>query len=290
MGGGMTNPRFLVVEGNTAEARAAMVAAGGRETGDMYCAALRASLEGAVCEVVRPTDAGAALPGGNAISGYDGIAWTGSALNVYDGAPEITRQIELAKAALASGVPVFGSCWGLQVAVTAAGGEVVLNADGREFGIARKITRTEAGRDHPLYDGKPEVFDAVAVHMDEVSRLPSGASVLASNAHSEVQALEFTVPDGSTVWGVQYHPEFDLRDIGVIAKRYGPALVDEGFFADAEATDRFAEMAAALQADPSRSDIAWLLGADADVLDESVRLAELRNWIQTMVIPAMAGR
>ncbi len=286
----MTNPRFLVVEGNTAEARAATVAAGGRETGDMYCAALRACMADAVCEVVRPTDSGAALPGGNAISGYDGIAWTGSALNIYNGGPEISRQIDLAKAALASGVPVFGSCWGLQVAVTACGGEVVQCPDGREFGIARKITRTEPGRDHPLYYGKPDVFDAVAVHKDEVSRLPSGTTVLATNAHSDVQALEFAVPDGSIFWGVQYHPEFDMRDIGVIAKRYGSALVEEGFFADSDATERFAEMAATLQADPGRTDIAWLLGADADVLDESVRLAELRNWIQTMAIPFMANR
>ena len=290
MDGGMTNPRFLVVEGNTAEARAATVAAGGRETGDMYCDALRACHEGAVCEVVRPTDAGAALPGGNAISGYDGIAWTGSALNVYNGGPEVARQIDLAKAALASGVPVFGSCWGLQVAVTACGGEVVRNPDGREFGIARKITRTEAGREHPLYDGKPEVFDAVAVHMDEVSRLPPAAAVLATNAHSAVQALDFTVPGGSTFWGVQYHPEFDLRDIGVIARRYGKALIEEGFFADAEAAEQYAEMTATVQADPGRTDIAWLLGADADVLDESVRLAEIRNWIQTMVIPYSTRR
>ena len=182
----MANPRFLVVEGNTREARDATVAAGGRATGDMYCDALRTCLAGAECEVVRPTDGDTAPPGGAALADYDGIAWTGSALNIYNGGPEITRQVDLAKAALASGVPIFGSCWGLQVAVTACGGEVVLNADGREFGIARKISRTKAGRGHPLYDGKPDVFDAVAVHKDEVSRLPPGATVLARNAHSPV--------------------------------------------------------------------------------------------------------
>ena len=131
---------------------------------------------------------------------------TGSALNVYNGGPGITEQVEMCRAAMATGVPVFGSCWGLQVAVTAAGGEVVLNADGRELGIARKIRLTEAGQGHPLYDGKPDVFDAVAVHLDEVSRLPDGAVVLSCNGHSPVQALEFSVPGGSTFWGVQYQP------------------------------------------------------------------------------------
>ena len=286
----MSQPRILVVEGNTREARDATVAAGGRTTAETYCDALRSCLAGTVCEVVRPTDGDAALPGGNAIAGYDGIAWTGSALNVYHDTPEVTRQIELARAALQSGVPVFGSCWGLQVAVTAAGGDVVLNADGREFGIARKIRLTETGRGHPLYDGKAEVFDAVAVHLDEVSRLPAGATVLAGNHHSPVQALEFQVPGGSTFWGVQYHPEFDLRDIGVIARRYGNALIDEGFFADAEAADRFAALAATVRDDPGRRDIAWLLGADADVLDPHIRLAEIRNWIHHQAIPFMARR
>ena len=235
----MSNIRILVVEGNTAATREATVAAGGRETADTYIDALRFAQPEVACDVVRPTDGDTAPPGGAALAEYDGIAWTGSALNAYDGGPDIDSQIDLCKAALATGVPVLGSCWGLQVAVTAAGGEVVLNPDGRELGIARKIRRTEAGREHPLFDGKPDVFDAIAVHKDEVSRLPEGATVLACNGHSAVQALEFSVPGGSTFWGVQYHPEFDLRDIGVISRRYGPALVEEGFFADLDAVEQF---------------------------------------------------
>ena len=52
----MSNPRILVVEGNSAATREATVAAGGRETADTYIDALRASLAGVDCEVVRPTD------------------------------------------------------------------------------------------------------------------------------------------------------------------------------------------------------------------------------------------
>ncbi len=286
----MANPRILVVEGNTAATREATVAAGGRETADTYIDALRFAQPDLDCDVVRPTDGDTVPPGGAALAEYDGIAWTGSALNVYDGGPDITSQIDLCKAALATGVPVLGSCWGLQVAVTAAGGEVVLNPDGRELGIARKIRRTEAGREHPLFDGKPDVFDAIAVHKDEVSRLPEGATVLATNGHSAVQAVEFSVPGGSTFWGVQYHPEFDLRDIGVISRRYGPSLVEEGFFADLDAVEQFVATASTLNADRGRGDLAWLLGADADVLDDTVRLAEIRNWVHAQVIPYRAAR
>ena len=60
--------------------------------------------------------------------------------------PSVTRQIDFARAAFAAGVPVRGSCWGLQLAVAALGGSVRRNPRGRELPIARAITVTEAGR------------------------------------------------------------------------------------------------------------------------------------------------
>jgi GMP synthase (glutamine-hydrolysing) len=45
-----------------------------------------------------------------------------------------------------TGVPVWGSCWGLQIATVALGGSVRRNPRGRELAIARAITVTEAGR------------------------------------------------------------------------------------------------------------------------------------------------
>src|SRR5262249_28033888 len=46
------------------------------------------------------------------------------------------------------------SCWGLQVAVTAAGGRVRRNPRGREFGVARRIELGEAGGRHGEVTGK----------------------------------------------------------------------------------------------------------------------------------------
>ncbi|NIP87809.1 MAG: hypothetical protein GWO21_01880 [Gammaproteobacteria bacterium] len=42
-----------------------------------------------------------------------------------------------------------------------------------------------------------------------------------------------------------------------------------------------------LHGNPHRSDIAWKLGIDADVTNEDVRCAEVRNWIERLVIPSM---
>jgi len=63
-------------------------------------------------DICHPSDLAAVLPEGESLSGYDGIAITGSALHVYNGGSEVMRQVDLVRAALATGAPVFGSCWG----------------------------------------------------------------------------------------------------------------------------------------------------------------------------------
>ena len=137
-------------------------------------------------------------------------------------APQVTRQIELARAVLEAGTPVFGSCWGLQVLTVAAGGVVRKNPKGREIGFGRRIKLTEAGRKHPMYVGKPEVFNAPTVHLDEVETVAPGTTVLATNEVSDVQSAEIRC-NGAVAWGVQYHPEYPLREIAAIVRRIGLA-------------------------------------------------------------------
>ncbi len=182
-------PRLLVIEGNTAELRARQVTAGGQVMSDGYADLLRNLLPDAVVDICYPADPGANLPIGG-LAGYDGVAITGSALNVYDGGPSIAPQIELTREVLKSKTPLFGSCWGLQLITVAAGGTVRANPKGREIGVARRIALTSAGREHPMYAGKAPVFDAVTVHLDEVETMAPGTTVLAANAQSAVQAAE----------------------------------------------------------------------------------------------------
>lgn len=284
----MPSPRLLVIEGNTAEARAKQLAAGGAVMSEGYAALLRHLLPGAAVDICYPADPGANLPGDD-LDGYDGVAITGSALNVYDGGPAIERQIELARAVMASRTPLFGSCWGLQVITVAAGGTVRANPKGREIGIGRRIAVTAAGRDHPMYAGKGETFDAVTVHLDEVETPAPGTTVLAGNAHSDVQAAEIRHA-GGVAWGVQYHPEFSLADIAVIIRRYGSQLVREGFFADIAARDAYTADLEMLQHEPGLKPIAWRYGIDHTVLDARVRTSEIANWVTHQVLPARQKR
>jgi GMP synthase (glutamine-hydrolysing) len=281
-------PRLLVMEGNTAVAREKQVAAGGTALSEGYADVLRRWLPEAVVDICYPADPGANLPLGG-LDGYDGVAITGSALNVYDGGPEIERQIELTRAILASKTPLFGSCWGLQLITVAAGGVVRPNPKGREIGVGRRIALTPAGRAHPMYQGKGATFDAITVHLDEVATLAPGTTVLASNAVSGVQAAELR-RDGAVAWGVQYHPEFSLNDIAVVIRRYGARLIGEGFFADTAARDAYTADLAALGRDPDLKPIAWRYGIDNTVLDPALRSAELGNWITHQVLPAYRRR
>ena len=136
-----------------------------------YSDLLRELLPGAMVDICYPGDPAALLPEGASLEGYDGIAITGSCLHVYNGGAEVMRQIDLVRAALTTGTPLFGSCWGLQVITAAAGGSVRKNPKGREIGFGRGIRLTEAGRKHPMYVGKLDVFNAPTVHLDEVEAL-----------------------------------------------------------------------------------------------------------------------
>jgi GMP synthase (glutamine-hydrolysing) len=275
--------RFLVVEGNTRDARLAHKAAYGFMPSESYAAVLQSIEPGAVCDLAFPADEGANLPDPAGLQSYDGIALTGSALNVYDLTPPITRQIDLMRAIYASGTPAFGSCWGIQIGAAAAGGDVRRNPKGREIGFARRIVPTEAGRAHPMLAGRPAAFDAPAIHLDAVLVPPPDCTILAANAVSEIQAAEIR-SEGGSFWGVQYHPEFSLDELAAILERRMEILVAEGFCETLEDAAAYVADLVAMHAEP-RPDLAWRHGLDEEVLDPVRRTREIRNFVEHRVKP-----
>jgi GMP synthase (glutamine-hydrolysing) len=275
--------RILVIDGNEAETRARHVACGGTPSGEGYAATLRQLHPKLECDLVRPADEEPRLPDGVALKDYAGAVITGSALNVYDRSPAVQRQIELVKAVFDAGVPSFGSCWGLQVGVVAAGGTVVRNPRGREFGFARRIMLTAAGRDHAMFQGKPEVFEASTVHVDTVASLPPGGTPLAHNDMG-LQAAEIRFASGATFWGVQYHPEYSPAEIAAFARRYGEMLIRDGLVRDADELGQLASDLVELHEKPDDARLAWRFGVGSTVTDPAMRLAELRNWLDKQVL------
>lgn len=283
--------RFLVVDGYSRAARDELVAGGASLAADLYADMLRAHCPGAVCDVLFPSDPGATLPDGAALEQYDGVAWTGCSLTIFeaDRDPHVRGQIDLARRAYELGIPSFGSCWGAQMAVVAAGGLVAAHPDGREMGVARKIRLTADGRGPPLYEGKPSVFDGYISHVDEVTHLPPGAVRLAGNAWTRVQAVAVTHGRG-TFWGLQYHPEYDLHEMARLVYCRIDKLMRDDIFRSREDALSYVDLLEALHADPGRKDLAWRLGVDADVLDPTVRQCEVRNWVRRLVLPVRRER
>lgn len=283
-------PKFLVLDGYAKEGREDLKAGGASTAGDLYARMLTKCTPGgeADVDIVYPADADAALPKGAEVSQYDGIAWTGSSLTVFEPGPLVTPQIEFARAAFEARVPSFGSCWAAQIAVVAAGGACARNPKGREMFIARKIGLTDAGRGHPLYRGKKTIFDAWISHDDEITQLPPGAQILASNDFTHVQAVSVT-HKGGTFWGLQYHPEYDVHEMTRLIYCRREKLVKLGFFRDMGAANSFVHDLEAFHQDPSRRDIGWRYGIDEDVLNEDIRQMEVRNWIEQQVLPGMSA-
>jgi GMP synthase (glutamine-hydrolysing) len=228
------------------------------------------------------------LPDRSMLARYDAVFVSGSPLHVYDETPEALRQIAFMRDVFASGTPSFGSCAGLQVAVVAAGG-AVRPADKREAGLARRLGRTEAGREHPLLAGRGVAWDAPAVHGDEVACLPDGALCLATNANTAVQAAEIR-HGGGVFWGVQYHPELSLGEIGAALRRQADSLIEAGLVKGEAAVEKQAALFDALHAEPERVDLRWQLGVDAEVADRECRTREITNFITHLVKPTRARR
>src|SRR5215813_13342900 len=285
----MPSPRLLIIEGNSPLTTAEHVAAGGIAASKGYSGLLRELLPGSAVDICHPGDSSALLPEGASLEGYDGIAITGSSLHVYNAGPEVMRQVELVRAALKTGTPIFGSCWGIQIITAAAGGSVRKNPKGREIGFGRGIRLTEAGRKHPMYIGKLDVFNAPTVHLDEVEAIAPGTTVLATNEVSDVQSAEIKT-NGSIAWAVQYHPEYPLRVIAAIVRRIGARLIEEGFFTDEADIKTFAEDLDTLDKDPGCKRLAWRHGISKNVLDKKLRVGEVANWVEFQVLPTRVKR
>jgi GMP synthase (glutamine-hydrolysing) len=117
--------------------------------------------------------------------------------NDDDAAPWLVATRALLATAIDDGVPTLGICLGAQLLAVAAGGEVQRGSAGPELGFG-EVT-VPVGDDLLAAGAMP----VVQWHYDTVTRLPHGATLLASSAQYEVQAFRV----GEVAWGLQFHVE-----------------------------------------------------------------------------------
>lgn len=272
-------PKYLIAQSELPEERERRRQRAGKSAGETYRATLEQLYSGATVEIASPADADAPRLTASDIAGYDAVFLTGSPMHVYNETPEVDRQLDFMRAVFASGVPSFGSCAGLQVAVVAAGGRVRKMRERLEAGIARRITATDAGRAHPMLADRAPSWDAPAIHGDEVEALPSGGVLLATNGVTTVQAAEIRHGRG-VFWGVQYHPELSLEEIAVALRAQAGDLVEAGLARCEEDVARLSDDLVALNGRPADAALRWRLGVDDEFTQERRRRREIVNFLR----------
>jgi GMP synthase (glutamine-hydrolysing) len=249
---------------------------------DLFTRVLKRRAPSAQTEIVFAADPGVRLPPGTALTDYNGILWTGSDLTAYLHDDErVARMIDFAKEGFARGISSYGSCWGLQIAAAAAGGRVEKMTKGREWGVTPGIELTSAGQKNPLHSGKPAIFSGFEMHLDEVTRLPSGSEALSTGEHCAIQSALIRYGKGE-FWATQFHCEYDLREMARLIRARAAPLIKEGFFPDSAAVDTHADKMEHLHLHPTDTELSRELGADAALLDPDLRELELANWLKAL--------
>ncbi len=278
-------PHFLIIDGYPEKSRDQLQESGMKLAGDLFAAMLLQNLPQATYQIIFPGDPGVKFPNKTEMEEYQGILWTGCNLSLLDkDNPRVICQVEFAQLAYEVGVPSYGSCWALQIAAVAAGGEVKENPKGREMGMARKISLTDEARNHPMFTGRSTVFEAFISHDDEVTKLPPGGVRLAGNSFTNIQALAVEHKKGA-FWATQYHPEYDLHEMARLIVARESKLVPMGFFKGHDELMQYVDDLETLFANPERKDLRWKLAIDDDVLCDRTRQNEFINWLEKLVLP-----
>ena len=197
--------KILIVEGNLKEENINFTQAGIQTHTQSLKESLDYLTKELVLDVVNPSSDDNLQLYNNKLHTYDGLIWGGSSLNIYNDTPEIRKQIEFMKNCQNKVKNILAICWGMQVAVTAAGGQVK-KANNPHIGIAKEIILNKNGLNHNLYKDKDSQFNSPAFNFDEVVKIPKNGICLASNKVNKVQSLYFEI-NQTKIWGLQYHPE-----------------------------------------------------------------------------------
>ena len=193
---------------------------------------------------------------------YDGLIWGGSSLNIYSDTAEIRRQLEFMKECQKKVQNILAICWGMQVAVTAAGGVVKRGLNGSHRGIAHGININENGSKHPLYKDKDKIFNTPAFNYDEVVTLPHNATLLSSNKVNKVMGLNFK-SEIANIWGIQYHPEITYEKMITLINFRKEKLINNKSFNDEDDLNTHIK----------------IIEDEIKITDKDLRMKELKNWL-----------
>ena len=197
---------------------------------------------------------------------YHGLIWGGSSLNIYNDTIEIRRQIEFMRECQKKIKKILAICWGLQVAVTVAGGQVKRCTNGSHRGIALNIEINNDGLQHPIYKNKGKIFNTPAFNFDEVTKLPKNSKLLASNPINKVMGVNFQSAI-SDIWGIQYHPEITYDKMISLIHFRKERLLNNNAFVDEQEINNHVRM----------------IAEENKITNKDLRMRELENWLNYLL-------
>ena len=255
--------KILIVEGNLREENQSFTEGGIKTHTESLRDSINYFTKKLEIDVVNPSSDKNISDKVEDLNKYDGLIWGGSSLNIYNDTVEIRRQIEFMRECQKKIKKILAICWGMQVAVTVAGGEVKKCLKGAHRGIAHNIEINNIGLRHKIYKDKKKKFNTPAFNFDEVVTLPSKSVLLSSNPLNKVMGLNFKKGE-SDIWGIQYHPEITYsKMISLIHFRRERLLNKQAFKDDDEINDHVK-----------------IIEEEKKLSDKDSRMLELKNWLE----------
>ena len=140
--------------------------------------------------------------------------------------------------------------------------------------MAKNIKLCDDGINHEMYKNKKKSFSAFCWHYDEAEILPKDSLILASNEKSKFQSISFNF-NQSTVWAVQYHPEFNPKWMAGLIEQRKEILLEHNIYknlSDLEKEKKLFENQNSLGSQTT--------SLYDDVLNEKIHSLEITNWLK----------
>ena len=262
----MSNLKILIVEGNLKEENKSFTDGGIKTHTESLKDSISYFTNNLEMDVINPSSDRNISEIAKDLKKYDGLIWGGSSLNIYNNTPEIKRQLDFMKECQKKIKNILAICWGLQVAVTVAGGIVKRCNKGAHRGIAHNVKINKNGLSHPLYKNKNETFNTPAFNFDEVVTLPNNSTLLSSNEINNVMGINFK--NGvSDIWGIQYHPEITYDKMITLIHFRKDRLLNNKAFTDEDEIKSHVKM----------------IAEENKITNKNNRMKELENWLNKII-------